>query len=149
MGRLELREKNQEEARRHFARAAELGTREPRALFDYAMSSRGRAGDQVAIAMFRRALELDPDFEEANYHLGFVLLRQNQYREAVEEFAKVRHVKPEDGFAYYRAVASACMQLRQREPARVAAERAQSFARSEEDKQSIRQLLAAIARLNR
>jgi len=149
LGRVFLREKNHEEARRHFSRAVELGARDSRVFFDYAMLLRGRAGDQQAVELLRKALDLDPDFEDAHYHLGFVLLRQNQFREALAEFAKVRHVKAEDAFEFYRATAGAWLRLGDRESARVAAERAQTLAVSDEDKQAIGRLLASIGRLNR
>jgi tetratricopeptide (TPR) repeat protein len=144
LARLELREQNLEEARRHFARAVELGSREGRVYFDYAMMSRGRSGDKMATQMLQRALELDPELEEAHYHLGFVLLRQNQNREALAEFSRVKHVSRDAGFTYYRAVANACLKLGLAEQALTAAQRATKYTQNADDRQALELLLETI-----
>ncbi len=108
--------------------------------------SRGRSGDKLAIQMLQRALELDPELEEAHYHLGFVLLRQNQNREALHEFSRVKHVSREEGFTYYRAVANACLKLGMPEQALTAAQRATKYTQNADDRQALELLLEAIRR---
>lgn len=41
-----------------------------------------------AIAEFKKAIEIDPEFIEAYNNLGYVLLKQKKYQEAIEAFSK-------------------------------------------------------------
>jgi tetratricopeptide (TPR) repeat protein len=144
LARLEMRERNTDAARQHFARAVELGSKDPRVFLDYGMCLRGRTSDARAMEMFRKALAIDPELDEAHYHLGFVLMRANQNREALAEFAKVRHPRSEQAFAYFRAVGIVSVRLGLMDAARAAAERAKSYAGTSVEKDELEQLMKSI-----
>src|SRR5205823_5233946 len=75
------RGKNPEEARKHFARAAELGSTNPR-LYDYAMVLRQMdAKGSSAIPVLKRAVELDPEYQNAHYYLAFCLMSDGKYQD--------------------------------------------------------------------
>jgi tetratricopeptide (TPR) repeat protein len=48
-----------------------------------------------AIAEYRSAILIDPDFPEAHYNLGIALAARGKRREAIAEFRKVIHLKPD------------------------------------------------------
>ena len=56
------------------ARAAELGSTNPRLYYDYAMVLRQMdAKGSSAIPVLKRAVELDPEYQDAHYYLAFCL----------------------------------------------------------------------------
>jgi len=78
--RLALREKDIERAGQHFARAAELGSTNPRLYYDYAMVLRTITNkDTSVVPILKKAVELDPDYQ-AHHYLAFSLLQAGDYR---------------------------------------------------------------------
>ena len=126
--------KDPEVARRHFARAAELGSRNARLYFDYAMVllQLGEA-EGVAIAPLKKAVDLDPEYQDAQRYLAYSLLRDRQYQEAMDHFAKVKHIKPEQASVFYHGIAYAEFHLEKFDDARKAAEIAKKYARNLEE----------------
>jgi len=123
--------KNPEEARGHFARAAELGSTNARLYFDYAMVllQLGEA-EGAAIAPLKKAVDLDPDYQDAQRYLAYSLLRDRQYQQAMDHFAKVKHIKPEQASVFYHGIAYAEFHLEKFDDARKAAEIAKKYARN-------------------
>lgn len=82
---------DRDEMKRYFARAIELGTRNAKVYFDYAMMLResNATGDEVS-AMLRKAADLQPDMTEANYMLGFYAMNANRFGEAMARFSQVK-----------------------------------------------------------
>ncbi|HKW97815.1 MAG TPA: tetratricopeptide repeat protein [Bryobacteraceae bacterium] len=144
-GELAWREKDIEGARRHFARAAELGSTNPRLYFDYAMVLKQSGQDDRGLApVLKKAVELDPDYQEAHHYLAFCLLQTQDYQGAVEHFTKVRTVKAADAFSYYSGLAYANYRLEKRDAAKKAADAARKYARSPEQIAQAEQMLRAI-----
>jgi len=117
-------------ARRHFARAAELGSKNPRMYYDYAnVLQRDGEKDEALVRVLSKAVELDPDYQEAHRYLAFCLLQTGNYEEAVNHFSKVNTMKREEAFSYYHGLAYANYRLEKRDAAKKAAEAARKFAR--------------------
>src|SRR5579864_1192090 len=139
------REKDIEGARRHFARAAELGSTNPRMYYDYAMILRQAGqGDAALVPVLKKAVELDPDYQDAHHHLAFCLLQTKDYQGAVDHFTKVKAVKRADAFSYYHGLAYANYRLEKHDAAKKAAEAARKFARNPGEVAKAEEMLRAI-----
>ncbi len=91
LGALALRRGDYPEARRLLRRAIELGSREARTHYEYAMLVRESGGEPAAvIESLQRAVALAPDFADAKYLLGRAELDLKQKPEGGE----VRKSKP-------------------------------------------------------
>ena len=73
-----------EKAKQHFYRAIE--------------ASKYRAFD-VAEQEYREAINIDPNFAEAHYNLGLLLINSKRFEEAEKEFLEVVRIRP-DARAY-------------------------------------------------
>ena len=131
LAELALREGNRDEAARWFAKAADLGSRNPEMYFRYAMLLWNRSGDRgdAVVKALRKAVELRPDYAEAHMRLGFAFMDDGAYKEALVEFAHVKSVKPQDAFPYFHAVAYANFITGDEKSARAALEMAKKWAR--------------------
>ncbi|MBZ5593406.1 MAG: hypothetical protein LAP39_14280 [Acidobacteriia bacterium] len=126
--------KDLEDARRHFARTAELGSPNARIYFDYAMVLRALGGrESAAIAALKRAVELNPDYQDAHLYLAYSLLQDRQYQEALDHFGTVKHLKVERASTYYHGIAYADYHLEKFADARKAAEAAKKYAQNLEE----------------
>lgn len=126
-----------EDPRPHFARAVQLGSTHPQLYLDYALLlAAGARPDPAAVGLLRQALELKPDFDEAHYQLGYLLLRDKSYQEALVHFSRLRQVSPDRASRLFRAAAYAHSQLGQKDAALQAAANARKTARSPEDVQA-------------
>jgi tetratricopeptide (TPR) repeat protein len=119
---------DQEEVRRHFARAIELGTANAKVYFDYAMLLQGQGKDPEITALLRKAVALKPDLVEAHYMLGFYDSSAGRFGQAIADFRQVKKVEKVQAFPYFRALAYAYYRLGQMEEARKNAENALKFA---------------------
>ncbi len=52
------------------------------------------AGPRVAIEHFRRALEIDPSFADAQNNWGSILVQQGRFTEAIEHFRRALAIDP-------------------------------------------------------
>jgi len=138
------RERDRDEARKQFARAAELGSKNAQMYYDYA-SLGGGDEDTGAIPMLEKAIELRPDFKDAYYRLGFARMSARQYKEALEAFVQVKQVKAEEAVPMFQAMAMAFFETGQTEEARKAAERARKYAKTETQIRSSQQILEYVS----
>lgn len=89
-----------DEAAEAYRRALD-GGRDPRVLFNYALSlSRAGKGD-AAIAAYQEAVALDPAFKEAHYNLGKALYDAKRYEEAVASLQAALQLDPEAYATYF------------------------------------------------
>jgi tetratricopeptide (TPR) repeat protein len=86
----------------------ELPEGDARALFDYGMDAYRHDRDEVAVAAFKRAVELDPNFAEGFYRLGlaYSVTRQEEesdkaFEECVKAFEKRTKKDPKDSDSFY------------------------------------------------
>ncbi|MCU1274701.1 MAG: hypothetical protein JWO48_2132 [Bryobacterales bacterium] len=119
-----------DEACRHFARAVELGSMNPRLYYDYSLALRAAGQpDSAAIPFLKKALALNPEYTEARQFLAFCLLQDGKYQDSVDNFKQVKRIKPEQAFSYYHALSYAYYQLGKWDDAQNAAEAARKYAR--------------------
>jgi tetratricopeptide (TPR) repeat protein len=75
----------------------------------------GNQGDlDGAIAEYREAVRLRPDYDLAHYWWGIVLFRQGQLDEAIEHFSRTLEINPDHGAAR-RALEEARLQAEERD----------------------------------
>jgi tetratricopeptide (TPR) repeat protein len=92
---LDWKEKRSRDAREHFAKAFELGSRNPRMLWDY-----GRMTESADAAKSIEALgelhKLEPDRLDVRMELASMQLRSHAAKEALQTLVPVKKVTPED-----------------------------------------------------
>jgi tetratricopeptide (TPR) repeat protein len=134
-----------DEARAHFAKAAELGSRNARLYYDYAgLLDDSGAGRPQRIALLGKAVELDPEFRDARIRLAYMLLGEQDYKAALAHLARVKTVEPKEAFQFFHAVAYAHYSLGQKDEARKAAEKAGQYSQNAGDKAAIGQLIEVL-----
>jgi tetratricopeptide (TPR) repeat protein len=90
----------------HYRRAAELSITDgrpdsaARALYNMGLVCRSLGRNPEAVAAYRGALALDPEFHPARNNLGFVLLLQGRIEEAIHELREVIGQNPTMALAY-------------------------------------------------
>jgi len=142
LAELKWRDKRSDEAAGHFARAAELGTTDARVYYDYAIVA---ADPKIKITMLQKSVALDSTNNEARRYLGFCLLQDSQYQNALDQFLQVKNLKQEQAFEFYHAIAFAALQLGKLTDAQKAAELAKKYAHEPSDISTVETLLQAIA----
>jgi tetratricopeptide (TPR) repeat protein len=146
LAELAWRGKNPEEAKKHFARGR-TGQHQSEALItDYASVLNQVDGkDSSAIPVLKKAVELDPEYQDAHYYLAFCLMSDGQYQDAVDHLRRVKHIKIEQAFPYYHAMAYADYRLEKWDDAQKAAEAARKYAREPQDISSAEEMLRALS----
>ena len=134
-----------EAARSHFERAFNAGTKNARMCFDYAMLSRqGSVTVKNALPAFRKALELKPDYVEARFQLGLMLVNTRDYAEAIVQLRQIAKVDVDDAQWYFPALAYAYLQTGDKEKARQNAEAAKKWAKTPAQVEHANALLQAL-----
>ncbi|HWP85512.1 MAG TPA: hypothetical protein VNN17_10005, partial [Terriglobia bacterium] len=141
------RKRNPEAALAHFERAAQLGAGSARMYYDYALLlGRERGQEEKRIALLRKALELQPDFQEPKLALGVALYNQRLYAQAVAALNGVRQVNRDEALSMFRILAHSYHQLGQPEDARKAAERLREISRTPREVEDAEELLRYVSR---
>jgi tetratricopeptide (TPR) repeat protein len=134
---------DREEAKRHFARAIEVGTTDAKVYFNYATMLQGQDGkDAEIMALLRKATELKPDLVEAHYMLGFYASNAGRFGEAVVHLRQVKKLEKDQALPYFRTLAYALYKLGQPEEAKKNAESALKFATDPKDIERTKEFLA-------
>jgi len=142
LAELAWREKEPDGAVAHFARAAELGSTNPRLYYDYA---RAASDASVRIPLLKKAIALDPSYQEAHRYLASCLLQDRKYQEAIDQLSQLKGIKAEQAFSFYHEWAYADLLLEKFDDAQKAAELARKYARTPQDTTTAEDLLRAIA----
>jgi len=110
-GRFAWRERRNQEAVTHFARAVELGANDAQMFVDYsrALSVTSHADDSMKA--LHTAIKLDPSLKEAHFDLGLALLRASSWREAMAELQLARPVKAQWASRYFYGMAYSAFRL--------------------------------------
>ena len=136
---------DREEARAQFAKAIELGSRNARVYHGYStLESQAGQPRERQIELLRKAVDLDPDFQDARLRLGYLLVSASDYAGAVAQFERVKEGDPERPFQFFHDFAYACYRTGDKEGARANAKRALTAAQGQEQKASAEQLVAVI-----
>ncbi len=145
LAELDWRMQKAEQAREHFARAAELGATDPRIYFDYSMVLRDLRDNSAAITALKKSLALDGGNQDAHRYLAHWLVDDHAYQEAVDQFRLVKSVKTDQAFSYYHGLAYAYFQLQKLDDAQKAGEGAKKFAHGLQETAAADDLLRAVA----
>jgi len=133
LGILALARRDHKEARRRLERAIELGSREARTYFEYAMLLRDAGeGRERAVGQLRNAVSLNPGFAEARFLLGTLLSEEGNLHEAAEHLALAASNQPRRT-DYWHALALAQQRLGRSDAARRAAQNALEAAVTEQE----------------
>ena len=142
LGYLSWQMRETDAARSHFAKAFAAGTRNPQMCFQYAMLA-SQAGEQdQAIAALNRAVELKPDYAEAQLQLGSRLLAKPDYAGAIQAFRGVKSVDAQQAEWYFGALAYAYLKTGDRGQAQHNAEFAKKWAKTPAQVQQADQMLS-------
>jgi thioredoxin-like negative regulator of GroEL len=140
---LEWRQKQSTEAREHFAKAFELGSRNPQMLRDYGEIVESTHVPKLIQAL-SELLKQDPDRLETRLELASMQLRSNAAREALQTLAPVKKVTPENAPKLLTLLAYANLEVGDRVMARNAADQLKAIATSAEDRDRAEQILRFI-----
>ncbi len=136
LGNIALKRGDATTAREHWERAMQLGIKDAALCYRYAVSAEnaGLPAEDMMAAL-QRAIELDPDFDDARYRLGLAECNRGAYQAAIEQLRAIHSVPAGRAYGYWSAMASALTAIDQREQARQAAETALRYAsnRNEHD----------------
>ena len=143
LGYLEYRLGDKDQARIHFGRAFELGSKNPRMLLHYAGLQR-EAGDDEIVLTLMRAVQASPEDIDTRLALGSHLLQKDSYIHAAVVLERVRNANVEQGIRALRMLAYARLKLDQRESGRQAATQLLELARTPDEIEYARRLLARL-----
>jgi hypothetical protein len=142
LAELAWREKQLDGALTHFARAEELGSTSPRLYYDYA---RVAPDARARIPLLKKAIALDPSYQDAHRYLASCLLQDHQYQNALDQLGQLKSIKADQAFSYYHEWAYASLELEKLDDAQKAAEAARKYARSLQETSTVADLLHDIA----
>jgi Flp pilus assembly protein TadD len=146
LGYLALQGHETTEARRHFARAVELGSTNAKLYVDYSVLLHSAGEAASVIDPLKKALELKPDFEEAHYYLGLAFYERRNFRKAVDHLRRVTSVSGERAFQLYRALSYATYRIGLQEEAKEAAEWAKEHATTPDQVSAAEELLQYVSK---
>jgi len=127
-----FRERRNEEALAHFARAAELGAADATMFLDYGLALGVANRRPEEVAAFQKAIQLDPSRKDAHFDLGLAQVRAGAWREAVAELELALPVSRLQASRFFYNMAYAEYQLGDAVKARDLAAQGRSYARPEE-----------------
>lgn len=130
---LDWRQKRSSEAREHFAKAFELGSRNPRMLWDYGRMAESTDAAKSTQAL-RELLTQEPDRLEVRLELASLQLRSHAAKETLQILAPVKKVTPEEAPRLLTLLAYANLEAGDREMARNAAEQLKKVSTNPEDR---------------
>ncbi|MFN3324247.1 MAG: tetratricopeptide repeat protein [Bryobacteraceae bacterium] len=122
LGYLELRTAGSEAAIAHFRKAYELGSRNPRFLYDYGRIAAGRDINE-GIRALSDLLAAEPNRADVRLDLASMQLSARRHRDAFDTLLPLKQVTPEQAPKLFRALAYAAQGMGDREEARKAASR--------------------------
>lgn len=129
LGTIALAKRDSEGARRAWKRAMDLGIADAQLCFQYAVvaDQAGLAPEDIRAAL-ERAVELDPEFDDAHYQLGLLEKNARHYEAALRQFHAMRRVPESRAYAYWLALADSFNELGRRDEAQSAALQARQHA---------------------
>jgi len=138
------------EVKKHFARAAELGSKNARLYWDYANILHDEHAEKTAIVpLLQKAVEIQPDFQDARKSLASLLFEMHNYQDAIRQFQAILEVSKEQALPMYSSMAFAYRQIGQMEEARKSAKQALEYARTPEEISQAENLLIYVTQEQR
>lgn len=144
MGYMSYYERDREGAVMHFGRAVERGAGNPQMYYDYAAMLNGGEHAARRIELLERAIELRPEYEDAQRLLGFLFLDAREYDKALARLHRVRRVGTRgEAMQLYRGRAYAYYSLERFDDAKKAAQIALKYADAPDDVNRLNQMIEA------
>ena len=137
---LDWRQNDFEDARANFAKAFDLGERNPRILWDYGRFA-GSDDPAKAIQVYHELLKLQPERLDARMELASAQLRSNAAKDALETLASVKKVTPQDAPRLISLLAYANLGAGNLNQAAIAANQLKTVSSRAEDKERADQIL--------
>lgn len=132
LGQLAMSNSDYAAARTHLERALALGDKQASTYYELAMLTRDTHGSEdTVMERLRQAVQANPSLADAWYVLGSTLLRQGKAAEAAEAMRHAVDVSPRNSM-YWEGLGRAWQAAGQRDPARMAAQRAMQTATTPE-----------------
>ena len=142
LGDLALRRNDPGQARVHFVRAAERGSKNPDVLYQAArLQQAAGAPDSQVIDLLERLLAIQPKNESARLNLAVLAAREQDYGRAVSTLSAMQSVSPEDAFTYFYTLAYCQARLKRFDMARKQGRQALSLATSADQQRQAENLL--------
>lgn len=134
-----------DDAARHYARAVELGGKDPHIFLAY-----GRVlnyGNRLteAINVLGKAVELHPESDDLHFELGTIYVRNGNYGAALGQMRAMKKLQPAQAFRYFYNQAFAEYRLGQPAEARAHAAKARTYTHNPEELASVDRLEHALA----
>ncbi len=128
-GAIAFRRGDRDGARREWKRALEQGIHDAALCFRYAILAEdaGLPPDDIRPAL-QRAVELQPDYDDALYKLALLEKNSGHYDAAARRLLAMRKISPARAFSYWTGLADSFNELDRRDEAQAAAKRASQFA---------------------
>ena len=139
-----FRERHNDEALAHFARAAELGSTDPLTFVDYGRALGIAGREQDSLAAFQKAVKLDPARQEAHFDLGLAHARAGAWREAVAELQLAVPVTRQQASRYFYNMAYAEYRMGDAVKARDLIAQGRSFTHLPEETAALERLSQAV-----
>ncbi|SPE37566.1 conserved exported hypothetical protein [Candidatus Sulfopaludibacter sp. SbA6] len=140
------RERKNDEAARHFARAAGLGCDNARMYLAYGrvLNMNQRFAD--AIGILKMGLRLDPTLDDLHFELAVTLVHTGSDRDAVAEFHRIKKLDREYAYRYFYNLAVAHSRLGDTGQARRLIEKAREETKNPEEIAALGQLMESLNR---
>ncbi len=141
LGSLALKQGHDGEARRHLERAISLGSKEGATYFEYAMLLRdAKAPREEVDAALRQAVEMNPNFAEAQFLLGLRASERQAFAESVGHLKIAVRILPRQVY-FWHALAYSYHKLGEDAQSRDAAYHALNAAGTEQEQEMARAAL--------
>jgi tetratricopeptide (TPR) repeat protein len=129
LGAIALHQGDSAGARRAWKRAIDEGIADAQLCYTYAIlaDQAGLPADDIRPAL-QRAIELQPDFDDAHYQFALLEKNARHYEAALEQFHAMRTVPGTRAYTYWLALADTFNELGRRDQAQSAARRASELA---------------------
>lgn len=129
LGAIALHKGDSASAQQAWKRALDLGIADARLCYQYATlaDQAGLPQEDIRTAL-ERVVQIEPDFDDAHYHLALLEKNARHFEAALREFHAMRHVPESRAYAYWLALADTFNELGRRDEAQAAAERASILA---------------------
>jgi len=143
-GQWSWRQRRFDDAARCYARAVELGAKDPRLYLAYSRVLAYTNRQSEAIDVLAKASTLDPESGEIHLELGSLYVRNGNYGSALAELHAIKKVQPAQAFRYYynQALAEHC--LGQETEARALAAKARAYTHNPEELAALNRLVSSM-----
>ena len=142
LGTIALQQRDKAAAREYWKRAIDQGLTDPKLCYQYVVlaENAGFPESDVRPAL-ERALALQPDYDDARYHLALLERNGGHYEAAIAQLRAMRTVAPARAFHYWMAMADSLAQIDRRDEAQSAGKEALKRAGTEAERTYAKQII--------